>query len=140
MLTKAILTTNATQFFQWLWRQELNIRSWLQQLILKLAIIQAFRKFVLCHPRWAASLFDEYFLMGQAAPLLTRYAQSARLPTPDELVTVWADQLGPLAPSPYSLRRTEAALAAADFLCYLEAELRKYQVIKPFPPTNGVTV
>ena len=138
MFTQPFLSAKLSKFFQWSLQQEMKLRGWLQQLILKLAILQAFRKFVLRHPRWAASLFDEYFLMGQAAPLLARYVQSATLPTPAELVTLWADQLGPLAPSPYSPRRLEAQLVAADFLKFLESELRHYQV--PFTPANHTTI
>ncbi len=134
MLSQPFISEKLGRFFQWMLGQELKLRLWLQQLILRLAVLQAFRKFARSHPRWAASLFDEYFLTGQAAPLLTRYVQTGLLPSADELAMAWADQLGPLAPSPYSLRRTEAKLAAADFLRYLETELQKYQMFQAQMP------
>ena len=139
MLTQPFVSTKVSQFILWTLRQEMRFRTWLQHLMLHFAVIQAFRKFVLHHPRWAASLFDEYFLMGKAAPLLDRYLQTAILPTADELATAWADQLGPMAPSRYSPGRIEVQLAAADFLSFLAAELRKYQISSAQRP-HGATL
>lgn len=136
MLINTILASVPQRFFHWLLDQEIKLRIWLQHLILRQAVAQAFQKFILRHPRWAASLFDEYFLISKAEPLLIRYLQSAMPPTANELAAAWADQLGPTAPAWFSPRCLDTALAAADFLKYLEAELQNYKIISPTLSTS----
>lgn len=94
------MLTNSKTFLVWAIQAETKIRHWLQQLMLRRAVAQAFQEFLMTHPRWAASLFDEYFLKGSAEPLLARYLESTIPPTPAELAAIWANQLGPMSPSP----------------------------------------
>ena len=102
---------------------EAGFRAWLQHLLLQTAVSSAYHTFAQEHPFWAASLFDEYFLRGQAAPLLARYLQTESLPTPNELAKAWFDQFGPLWPRAATRSDTEVTKVASDFLQVLNAEL-----------------
>jgi hypothetical protein len=128
MLLKLILTILPFSILKWLLRRKILLRKWLRRPLLQVATRHAYRKFEKQYPTWAASLFDEYFLQGSAAPLLDRYAQPFNPPTPKELALAWFDQLGPLAPKSFRRRLNEVSWVAADFLWILEAELRQYEL------------
>ncbi len=109
----------------WILKQETKIHQWLERLTLQTAIAHAYKPFSEQHPRWAASLFDEYFLNGSAAPLLRRYLHSTEPLAPSELANAWFNQLGPMCSSIFKRGTAEANQIAADFLSRFEAELKK---------------
>lgn len=123
MLNKRTLSKSLGHILSKLLRLETRFRGWLDRVRLQLAVSSAYQKFAETHPRWAASLFDEYFLRGQAAPLLARYVQAADPPTPVELARAWFDQFGPLLPASARGNGGEVTEAASDFLQVLRAEL-----------------
>ena len=125
------LLASAPRFVRWLLHQEIKLQRKLRLLTLDLAVKQAFQKFRVLHPHWADSLFDEYFLTGQAAPILARYLQRRNPPTPAELAAAWFEELSPITSARFSCQRNEVTTVATDFLCLLEAELRTYQMIEP---------
>ena len=128
MLTKTILPNLPRPILRWLLRREIFVRKWLQDWLLRVAIGQAYREFEQRYPRWAASLFDEYFLRGSAAPLLARYAQPFDPPTPKELAAAWFRQLGPMGSGIVKRRLNDASWVSAEFLWLLEAELQRYEM------------
>ena len=125
MFSKLSITAVELRFLPGWAAQETKFRGWLRRLRLSLAVSRAYQKFSERHPRWAASLFDEYFLRGQATPLLARYAQSAEPPTATQLAHAWFDQFGLMMSPPSKARRTEVIAVVGDFLGALEAELRR---------------
>jgi hypothetical protein len=56
------------------------------------AVERAYRRFAELHPRWANSLFDEYFLTRHAAPILSSIHRRGRWPTAYELSLAWFAQ------------------------------------------------
>ncbi|MFN8459612.1 MAG: hypothetical protein U0401_34030 [Anaerolineae bacterium] len=128
MFPRQLIATASLRFLpEWI-TQETKFQGWLRRLKLSQALSSTYQKFSQRHPRWVASLFDEYFLRGQAAPLLARYAQSVEeLPTATELANAWFDQLGLLMSSPSQERRTEVIAVAGDFLGVLDAEWRRLE-------------
>ena len=126
MFPKRLIKTDLLRFLPGRITQETKFQGWLRRLRLSLAVSSAYQKFSERHPRWVASLFDEYFLRGQAAPLLARYAQSAEPPTATQLAHAWFDQFGLMMSPPSKERRTEVIAVAGDFLGVLEAELRRF--------------
>lgn len=72
-------------------------------------------------------MFDEYFLRGQAAPLLARYTQSVEASTATELAKAWFDQFGLMMSPPSKERQREVVALAADFLGVLDAEWRRLE-------------
>lgn len=98
---------------------------WLQQWALQRAVERAYATFTQHHPELAASLFDEHFLQHGAASLLTRFVQHPSHLDANELAAAWAKQLGPANSTVGELRRIELTLAAADFLAWLDVEIRQ---------------
>ena len=123
MLSNRRLMKNRGHILAKLLLLETRFRTWLHRLMLQTAVSSAYQTFAEIHPRWATSLFDEYFLRGQAAPLLARYLQTESLPTPNELAKAWFDQFGPLWPRAATRSATEVTQVASDFLQVLNAEL-----------------
>lgn len=109
----------------WLTKRVPSLRGRLEQFVLRRAVRAAYRSFSYQHPRWADSLFDEYFLTYEAGYLLSRYIQAANPPTPIDLAVIWFDQL-PYGSKLRQCRLTDAVSIATDFLNYLEAELQNY--------------
>jgi hypothetical protein len=110
-----------------------RLRSWLARRLLDRAIARAYRQFARRHPRWAESLFDEYFLTHAAAPLLSY----PRRPTPAELARAWAAQFALPPVSWPNGSPDEAVLVAADFLCYLDDELDRIAIGWPVAQPPG---
>src|SRR5919199_645500 len=95
-----------------------------RQRALRQAVVRAATRFARQHPHWVAALFDQHFLTQRALPLFERYHQPAAPPTAAELAAAWVAQF------PYAGARVPyfaaAVRVAADFLRYLEVELRPY--------------
>ena len=117
------------QIFTWALRQETWLHRWLQRAALRAAQAQAFARFAEEHPRWAESLFDEYFLNHAAASLVARAIEPANRPTAFEFAEVWFAQCAAPGSNAESANLAEAALAAFAFLRHLDAALQPYQAI-----------
>lgn len=63
-----------------------------QQRALRRAIARNYPSFATTYPEWTDYLFDNYFLNQRAFPVLARYLNYKVVPTPFELVQVWAEQ------------------------------------------------
>ena len=124
---------SAHNFWHWLRQQEVNLHYWRKQRILKQAISRAYRKFAKRHPRWAASLFDEYFLMANVPSLMISETLEERSSVADELVVAWANQLTSISFSPERLKHSEIRSVVIDFLADLANELRDN---RKFTPSN----
>lgn len=74
--------------------------------------------------------FDEHFLRHRAAPLLARFLQQMPPLSPAELATAWEAQIGPASSPIRQQRMAQLTLAAADFLAWLEAELRPQPMLR----------
>ena len=126
-----MLTSTTTrvpqQIFTWALRKETWLHRRLQQAMLRTARAQAFAQFAEAHPRWAESLFDEHFLSHAAAPLIARAVEPANRPSPSELAAAWFAQCAAPGASARDADLTEVAMAAAEFLRYLDAALQPYQ-------------
>lgn len=121
-------TNRAPNMFVWMLRQETGLRQRLQRRVLRRAQRRAFQQFARRYPHWAESLFDDFFLTHDAAPLIAGYLMPYRRPTAAELAKAWAAQ----CPSPRSsppLDLTEVTQVAAAFLRTLDAELEPYQAV-----------
>jgi hypothetical protein len=120
--TALVLTTYPAR--RWV-PQDSRLDLWLHRMILRTALRRVYGRFARQHAMWAACLFDEHFLAHGAAPLLAHYIQRASPPTSLDLATAWDEQFGP-AEMPVRTRRiAELMPAAADFLNWLEADLRQ---------------
>ena len=89
---------------------------------LRQAVVRAATHFPRQHPHWVAALFDQHFLTQRAMPLFERYLQPAAPPTAAELAAAWFAQFRFVDARMHYL--ADAVPVAADFLQYLEAELR----------------
>src|SRR5437867_13119460 len=101
MITEALLSAVTEAVFGSLLEQASvgeRVRAWTghtaQQVAFKIALARAYTTFTNQYPQWADSLFDEHFLKHRASPLLARCLLRNRPPTPMELATAWADQIG----------------------------------------------
>jgi hypothetical protein len=119
-----LLLPSIDQLPAWLPGQT-RLRNWLQNRAFRTALHQAQQQFARQYPEWTASLFDEYFLKHNAAPLLVHYLQHAAPSTPLELATTWDEHLGPASATVRQRRIAELTPAAADFLRSLEANLQR---------------
>ncbi len=122
MLTEAVLGTTVEAVFSYLLQESGlgdRVRVWLgrdlQRLAFQVALTRAYTAFVQRHPDWAATLFDEHFLVHGAAPLLAQTLLRASPATPTAFAAAWADQLT-LAPEGRARRIAELTPIAADFL------------------------
>ena len=86
------------------------------------AVQRAYRRFARQHPRWANSLFDDYFLTQQAAPTLLAIYRNERWPTAYELSLAWFAQFETRMGENIYDRIYPAMGAAATFLDLLREE------------------
>jgi hypothetical protein len=94
-----------------------------QRRALRRAIARIYPAFAAKYPEWTNYLFDEHFLNQHAFPVLARYLKYKVVPTPFELVQVWAEQF-----TWFNLETKERHVAqlmpvASDFLRRLNKEL-----------------
>jgi hypothetical protein len=87
------------------------------------AIARAYLRFAPAYPRWAQSLFDDYFLRHAAAPLLRRAVRPQQHPSAFELAQAWWTQLARPAADGREDQLAEVIPVAAAFLDELDAEL-----------------
>ncbi len=121
---RAYTTNRVPNMFVWVLRQETWLHRQLQRRVLRHAQRHAMQQFRQVYPRWADSLFDDFFLSHDAAPLLAGYLTTQR-PTAAALATAWAAQSSPSQPHDLS----EVTTIAAAFLDMLDAELAPYEVL-----------
>jgi hypothetical protein len=107
-----------------------RIKSWLKRdpvtLAFQKSLARAYSAFARKYPDYANSLFDETFLTGKAVPELSKLLIRNQHPNPALLARAWGESLG--ASTEFSRRATKPA---ADFLLWLEAELKGEQVLQP---------
>jgi hypothetical protein len=101
-----------------------------EQQILQRAVKNAYARFAVKYPAWAASLFDMHFLTRHAAPILAEYTRSGATSAVRALAEAWVDQLAWYSKA-REQRINEIIPIAAEFLCLLDAEL----VRSTFPKT-----
>jgi len=130
MLSEALLGAITEAVFSYLLEQAGladHIRARLgrdaERLAFQVALARAYTAFARRYPQWAATLFDEPFLRGAAAPLLARCLMRDKPPQASELASAWADQLAWRGET-RAQGLAEVTPAAADFLQELTAELR----------------
>lgn len=87
---------------------------------LKRSIHRAYQNFARQHPRYAASLFDEHFLVKTLSPAKQSSGEAAKRPSAQALARAWAAQFYSPGESQGSFDGVESV--AADFLAYLERE------------------
>ena len=138
MLIDALLSAVAEAVFDYLLEQAglaEKLRAMLgrdsQRLAFQAALAHAYAAFARHHPQWAASLFDEHFLTHRAAPFLARCLTRGASLDPAELASAWADQMS-LPAGERQRRIAELTPACADFLGWLESELRTRPKFQPF--------
>ena len=138
MLTEALLGAVAEAVFGYLLEQAglaEKLRAVLgrdpQRLAFKIALGRAYTAFARHCPQWAASLFDEHFLTHRAAPFLAGCLTRGASPDPAELAGAWADQMS-LPAGERQRRIAELTPACADFVGWLESELRARPEFQPF--------
>jgi hypothetical protein len=117
------------QIFTWALQKETWLHRRLQQATLRAARAQAFAHFAQAHPVWAESLFDEHFLSHAAAPLIARAIEPGNRPTPSEFAAAWFAQCAAPGATASDAQLADVAVAAAEFLRYLDAALQPYQAI-----------
>lgn len=128
-VTDEVMQPLTRQVLAWL-PASIKAPLWLQQWALRRAVERAYATFTQRHPELAASLFDEHFLQHGAAAVLTRFWQYSTPLDADKLATAWAKQLGPASSSVTELRKVELTLVAADFLDWLDLEIRQSPLLR----------
>jgi hypothetical protein len=136
MLANMMLQVVPERLFTRVIRMERWVQHRLQQAALRKARARAFRAFAQLHPTWIASLFDEYFLDHDAAPLVRRCLHAHNRPTAAEFATAWCAQIAPrrLAPASFA----EVTAVASDFLRLLNLELEAYGIIGSPAPAPSI--
>jgi hypothetical protein len=86
------------------------------------AVRRAYRRFARQRPRWAHSLFDDYFLLHGAAPVLRSIEQKGRWPTAYELALAWYAQFERPMDAEHAAQIEGAVPVAALFLSLLREE------------------
>lgn len=89
----------------------------------KKAVSRAFAQFAARHPEWAASLFDEYFLQGLAAPILASHIENPSASDAAALASAWSVQLW-AKPETRQKNRIKLTPVASFFLKRLRIELK----------------
>jgi hypothetical protein len=100
---------------------EHNMDLW-RQMTFRRAVRRAYKRFARQHPRWANSLFDEYFLSNDALPILMTAQRTQTWPVALDLALAWLAQFrqGRCGHTP---AQVAAALPVATaFLDCLQAE------------------
>jgi hypothetical protein len=130
MLSEVVLAAASEASFSYLLeRSGLADRAvkWLSKdprhLAFQIALTRAYTTFARTYPQWAAACFDEQFLRGTAGPLLARCLERENPLLPADLAAAWLDQMG-WPEERRALRSPELIKVAAEFLRWLEAELR----------------
>jgi hypothetical protein len=98
------------------------LQGWLEQQVVQQASARAYLRFARAYPRWAQSLFDDYFLRHTAAPLLRRTLRQQH-PSAVELAQAWWAQLARPAADGQEDQLADVIVVAAAFLAELDAEL-----------------
>jgi len=114
------------------------LQGWLEQLLVQQAIARAYWRFARAYPRWAQSLFDDYFLTHTAAPLLRRAVRPQQHPTAVELAQAWWAQLARPAADGQEDQLADVIRVAAAFLDELDAELTVVRAEGALWGTHGV--
>jgi hypothetical protein len=114
------------------------LQGWLEQLLVQQASAWAYVRFARAYPRWAQSLFDDYFLRHTAAPLLRRAVRPQQHPTAVELAQAWWAQLARPAAEGQEDQLAEVIPVAAAFLAELDAELTVVRAAGARWGTQGV--
>lgn len=105
---------------QWMLFQENKLHNFLEAWAVNTALPEAVQSFTQAYPRWANSLFDQYFLTHKAATMLIHYNRLTRDHMTTELAKLWLSEMGPRATQHH---QPEAEAAAGAFLQCLEAKL-----------------
>ncbi len=109
-----------------------QIKKWLGRepatLAFQKALSRAYTAFVRQYPEYAASLFDRSFLTGAGAPELAKLLTRHLHPDPALFAQAWGKSIGF---DNHSRFCTEATKPAADFLKWLEAELKSETAFQP---------
>src|SRR5438046_1372879 len=79
------------------------------------ALRESFEHFNVCHPEWAASLFDISFFEHEGAPLLAQFLIRDGQLDPSKLAASWANSLNSL-PERRATYIRDVEPVAADFL------------------------
>ncbi|WKZ39691.1 MAG: AAA family ATPase [Anaerolineales bacterium] len=92
------------------------------------ALSRAYSAFARQYPEYTASLFDQTFLTGAGAPELAKLLTRHLTPDPAIFAQAWGTSIGLDINSPFC---REATKPAADFLNWLETELKSETVFQP---------
>ncbi len=126
MLSEAMNSITGKNVVKWAFESEQKLQDTLRRLALQVALEQAYRAFARTYPRWADSLFDRHFVRREVAEAVWRAVQDGGQPAPAELALAWLSQFGPVEAERLKYRLPEVTPIAADFLAYLDRELRYY--------------
>src|SRR5688500_8753912 len=109
-----------------------QLKKWLKRepatLAFQKALSRAYVAFARQYPEYTASLFDQKFLTGTGAPELAKLLTRHLHPDPALFAQAWGNSIGFDAHSSFC---KEATKPAADFLKWLEAELKSEVVFQP---------
>jgi hypothetical protein len=109
-----------------------QIKKWLKRepstLAFQKALSRAYTAFARQYPEFTASLFDQSFLAGTGAPELAKLLTRHLHPDPALFAQAWGISIGLDIHSPFC---KEVTKPAADFLKWLEAELKSETVFQP---------
>src|SRR5687767_7499177 len=109
-----------------------QIKKWLRRepstLAFQKALARAYTAFARQYPEYVASLFDKSFLAGAGAPELAKLLTRHLHPDPALFAQAWGTSLGFDINSQFC---KDATKPAADFLKWLEAELKSEAVFQP---------
>jgi hypothetical protein len=109
-----------------------QIKKWLKRepasLAFQKALSRAYTAFARQYPEYTASLFDQTFLAGKGAPELAKLLTSTLHPDPALFAQAWGTSIGLDINSQFC---KDATKPAADFLKWLEAELKSETVFQP---------
>jgi hypothetical protein len=136
MVAHVMLQVVPERLFTRVIRMERWFQHRLQQAALRKARTRAFHAFAQIHPTWIASLFDEYFLEHEAAPLVERCLHAHDRPTAAEFAAAWCAQIAPRHLGEASF--AEVTAVAADFLRLLNLELETYGVVGSPAPAPSI--
>jgi hypothetical protein len=89
------------------------------------AVTLAYARFAEQYPEWAAALFDEYFLIHQAIPLLAHIAEDGSSLDSVKLAIAWSEQLTWFNEEHRQSIIAELTPVAGSFLHTFEEELSK---------------
>ncbi len=112
-----------------------RVRQWLGQdpsrLAFQRALGRAYIALARQYPEWTASLFDQNFLAGPAAPELAQLLTRSGRPDPAIIARRWAAYLGITDLDRWAGRLRELTAVCADLIHYLESELKEQPALQP---------